>query len=145
MILSTAHTDARAAAVRLPALAASLALLASSDATRASLTFYGGTPPADGAAPAGDALATAQLTARAGVVDSGAFAIVLDAPIEAQVTGADPAAGTATTWARILTPAGDWWADVSVGVAGSGADVIVSSALLLQGGFVRVTEFVVEG
>lgn len=139
MILSTAHTAARAAAVRLPALAASLALLASSDATRASITFYGGTPPADGAAPAGDALATAQLTARAGVVDAEAFAIVLDTPIEAQVTGADPATGTATTWARILTPAGAWWADVSVSDGAGSGEIKLSSVLLMQGGFVRVT------
>lgn len=39
-------------------------------------------------------------------------------PIEGQVTGADPATGSIPLWARIYTPADDWWTDVTALVEG---------------------------
>lgn len=144
MDISTDHAAARLEACRVPALQASLALLASSTSDRARLVFYGGTKPAAGAAATG-ALATVNLSQRAGLVDASAKTLALDTPQEGQVDGADPTTGTAATWARIFTPGGNWWADLTVSDATGDGEIKLSSVLLLQGGFVRVTNAVVAG
>lgn len=143
--ISAAHAAAALEACRLPALQARLALLASSDTTRSMIAFYGGTMPANCGATSETALASAQLSQRAGVVDAGAITLVLDTPVEGQVVGAAPSTGTTATWARITTPAGAVWADMDVGDESSSAVVKMASTLLLQGAFVRVASVVVEG
>lgn len=143
--ISSAHAAAALEACRVPALQARLALLVSSDATRSKITFYGGTMPANCGETGETALAAAQLSQRAGVVDTDAVTLVLDTPVEGQVVGAEPTNGTNATWARITAPDGSVWADMDVGDEASGAAVKMASTLLLQGAFVRVASVVVEG
>lgn len=50
-----------------------------------------------------------------------------------------PATGTAS-WARIVDGAGAWVADLDVGVAGSGAAIVLNAVEIYQGGIVRITQ-----
>ncbi|MGB4467576.1 MAG: hypothetical protein WBI41_05935 [Azovibrio sp.] len=46
--ISAAHEAAVAEAIRIPALEARVAMLASADATRATIEYFGGTQPTEG-------------------------------------------------------------------------------------------------
>jgi len=102
------------------------------------------------------------LTAGAGVVvdetdeDVRSVRIEIDAPIEGQVTGADPATGSIPLWARFYRPNGDWWADVSCSVEGGDGELQlaatgtegeppVSVARLFQGAYARLSSVVIAG
>jgi len=126
MDISPAHEAARTEAARLPALNASLDLLVQPDPgqpERAIIELYGTTRPAAGDPPGGSPIVTIELEASAGTIDEPLIELALATPISAQITGADPATGTIPTWARIKTPAGDWWADASVTVEGEGGEL----------------------
>ena len=160
---STAHTAAVAEAIRAPALQARLDMLAQGEAAdHAQIDLYDGTQPDPGDTPTGDLLVSIALTATAGTVVDETVETVrsvrleLDAPIEGQVTGADPATGSIPTWGRILTPAGDWWADITVSVddgdgelqlaaTGAEGEPPVPVARLFNGAYARVSSFVIEG
>ncbi len=133
MNISAAHEAARAAAARLPALSASLALL-DSGTGQASIAFY------SGVAPAGDLLAMIPLVDTAGAVDEDNFRIVLSVPTEGPAT----ASGTAT-WAKILTSAGTEWGTVTVSDATGDGEIKLATADLVTGAFVRLTSAVVQG
>lgn len=160
---SPAHTAAVAAAVRAPALAARLAMLAQGAAlTPARIDLYATTRPVPGESAGADALVSINFTARAGVVTDVMVETVrsvnleIDTPIEGQVMGADPATGSIPLWARILSPTGDWWADVSVSVEGGDGEVQLTAtgqegdppvpvARLFSGAFARLSSFVIAG
>ena len=155
--ISTAHAEAVAAAIRLPALAARLALLVGGEVAQSSLAIYGdAVQPDPGATPPTAALAVLPMSERAGVVDEEAFQIVFDTPLEAQIVGADPAVGTVPTWARVSDPAGGWWADVTVSVTGGGGVIEMAAtveegeppapvARMYQGAMCRIFSFVFQG
>jgi len=109
------------------------------------IDFYPDPRPDPGDEPEGDLLASVQMTHAAGTVNAGLFQLQLAAPIEAQITGANPATGTTTTWARIIDGSGAWWADVSVSDGAGSGEIKVVSTLLLYGAYVRVTSFVFQG
>lgn len=164
MDISTAHQTARNEASRVPAQHASLALLVQADAQlpeRSMIHIYGGIRPTAGE-PAGDPLdpdppvVSVELTASAGTVNEETAQIILTTPIEGQITGADPVDGTIPTWGRIVTPAGDWWADASVSVTGAGGEIQIDMtgtegdpaepvARLFNGAFIRVSSAVFGG
>lgn len=126
MDLSPEHLAARLEAARVPALAASLALLQQTDpqpADRACIELYGTARPAAGDPPGGTPIVVMTLTASAGSVDEAAIELQLATPIAGQITGADPATGTIPLWARIKTPGGGWWSDASVTVEGEGGEI----------------------
>lgn len=133
MQLSTAHLAARAAAARLPALQASLALLDSSYG-RARIELL----------DAGSAvLAAAWLQDGAGTIDESAFQLVLAVPIE----GAIGLAGTPAS-ARVLDATGGLWAEgltVSDDAPESTGDIKLASTTLHVGHFVRITSAVIQG
>lgn len=155
MDISPQHAAAVIAACRIPALQARLALLQSADETRATLAFYGTAyPDPPGAAPGADPIVTLTLTATAGTLDAGLYQILLTTPLESQVTGADPALGSIPLWARMRTPAGDWWADLTVSVEGADGELqLVQTgteggqpvARLFNGAFARIASAVVQG
>ena len=160
---STAHTAAVAEAVRAPALQARLEMLEQGVATDpAQIDLYDGTQPDPGDTPTGDLLVSIPMTSTAGTVIDEIVETVrsvrleLDAPIEGQVTGADASTGSIPTWGRILTPAGDWWADITVSVeggtgelqlaaTGQEGDPLADVARLFNGAYARVSSFVIEG
>jgi len=156
MNVSTAHNDAVVAACRIPALNARLALLASADATRSTIAFFDNAQPADAdTAEGATAIVTIELTQAAGTVDEGNFQILLDTPIEEQVNGADPVDGSVPTWARIYTPDGSSWADVTVTVEGDGGEIQLvqtgvdggsnPEARLFNGAFARIASASIQG
>lgn len=160
---STAHTAAVAEAVRAPALHARLDTLAQgAEATPARIELFATTRPDPGEAAGGDPLVSIFLTAGVGEVTDETVEtvrtvqLVLDTPIEGQVDGADPATGSIPLWARMYSPAGDWWADVSVSVEGGAGEVQMAAtgqegepladvARLFNGAFARLSSFVIEG
>lgn len=158
MDISTDHDNARIAACRIPALQASLALLvaAAPEGPFATIALYGGTPPAPGGA-AGTPIATIPMTEAAGqVLGDPDYRLQIDAPIEAQVDGADPTTGTIPTWGRVSTPTGAWWADLSVTVEGEGGEIqlvatgqegdpLADVARLYNGAFARLSSIVFQG
>lgn len=103
-----------------------------------------------------DPIVALPLSAAAGAVDAGLFQIQLDVPVEAQITGADPAAGTIPLWARIADYTGAWWADATVSVVGDGGEIqldqtgtegspAVPVVRLFNGAFARLTSAVFQG
>ena len=160
---STAHTEAVAEAVRVPALNARLAMLDKGAAANpARLELFATSRPDPGELAGGDPLVSINLTNSAGAVTDAVVdevrrvRLVLDAPIEGQVTGADTDVGSIPTWGRFYTPAGDRWADVSVSVEGSSAELQLAAtgtegepaapvARLFNGAFARVSSFVIAG
>lgn len=152
---SPAHTAAVIAACRLPALEARLALLAGDATNRAKLTFFSGAYPGAVEPGGGDTpIVSIDLTARAGVIDEAEYRILIDTPIEAQVTGADPATGTIPGWAALHGPAGDWWGNLTVSVEGGSGEVQLvqtgeegGSPVVrwYNGGFARIALFAVQG
>jgi|26BtaG_2_1085354.scaffolds.fasta_scaffold21362_2 hypothetical protein len=159
MDISPAHQTAVEEATRVPALYARLELLRQTDTGstgRGSIALFGGTRPSPGGTPASGPLVTMLMTANAGTVDEQLYQIALDAPIEGQNTGADPDAGTIPTWARIYSPAGAWWADVSVSVEGAGGEIqMVATGTegdpaepvvrLFNGAFARLSSAIFQG
>lgn len=155
MDLSPTHESARLEAARIPALHASLGLLVQgTEPNPASIALFATTRPAAGGDPGGAALVTMPMTASAGVVDEEAYQIQLTTPIEGQILGADETDGSIPTWARIYTPAGDWWADASVSVQGgsgeiqmvpTGAEGGQPVVRLFNGAFARLTSAVFGG
>lgn len=159
MDISPAHQSAVEAATRVPALHARLALLQQADTGspgRGSVALFGGTRPAPGEAPGSSPVVTMLMTATAGTIDEQLVQLALDAPLEGQNTGADPDTGTIPTWARIYTPAGAWWADVSVSVEGGGGEIqMVATGTegnpatpvvrLFNGAFARLTSAIFQG
>ena len=143
MDISPAHAAARFEACRLPALQASLALLQSSGAARARILLYAGPKPDPGAATSAVPLVALTLSATAGAIDAENKRLTLDAD-EGQVANADPASGTAAVWARVLTPSGAWWADLTVSDAGGNGDIKMASTTLFNGAFVRLTSAIVQ-
>lgn len=158
MDISTAHENARITACRISALEASLALLAADPEgeDRSHIHLYGTTRPAPGGDPGGTPIVSIPMTAAAGVVDTDLYQLQVATPIEAQITGADASTGTIPLWARITTPSGDWWADLSVSVEGGGGEVqlvatgeegdpAVPVARLYNGAFARLESIIVQG
>ncbi len=159
MDISPAHQTAVEEATRVPALHARLSLLqqANDQSTdRGGIALFGGARPAPGEAPGSGPIVTMLMTANAGTVDEQLVQLALDAPLEGQNTGADPDTGTIPTWARIYTPAGAWWADVSVSVEGNGGEIqMVATGTegdpetpvvrLFNGAFARLTSAVFQG
>ena len=136
MDISPAHEAARAAAIRLPALQASLALLIE-DSQRARISLYADPPPtAPGDPPSSPAVVVIDLAATAGTIDAELYQLHLDTPVEGQITGADPVDGTPITWARVEDGRGDWWGDVTVSETGGAGAIQLDSTLLYQGAFV---------
>lgn len=146
MDISTKHDAARVEAARLPALNASLDLLIE-DTQRARIELYGAPIPTNPGDPPGSAplLATITLAATPGTVDDQALELQLDTPVEGQVTGADPSAGTDVAWARVIDGAGDWWADASVSLTGGGGEIQLDSLTAYNGAYIRLTSVVFEG
>lgn len=142
--ISAAHEAAVAEAIRIPALEARLAMLASADSSRATIEYFGGTQPTEGGSTAPTPIVTHDLTARAGVIDEALKQIVFDVPIETLIAGAD-VAGTTCTWARIKTPAGTWWADMPVTDEAGAGPIKLENTLLENGAFLRMTAAVVQG
>jgi hypothetical protein len=141
---SPKHSDARLEAQRLPALNASLALLAE-DTMRATIALYGTAKPTPGDPPGADPVATFTLGATAGTVDADLKQIQLAAPIEAQITGADPETGTEALWGRIFDGAGDWWGDATVSDESGDGEIKLQTTALLNGAFCRITSGVFQG
>lgn len=160
---SAAHTAFIYEAVRVPALQARLDMLGQGTAIDpARIDIYDGAQPGPGETPAGALLVSIALTATAGEITDETVEtvrtvqLVIDTPIEGQVIGADASLGSLPTWARILTPAGDWWADVTVSVEGGPGelelvqtgtedDPAVPVARLFNGAYARLTGFVIAG
>jgi len=145
MDLSTAHEAARTDACRLPALNASLGLLAQ-DTHLSKIELYSDpTPTSPGDAPTGDLVVTLTMTATAGTVDNELFQIQLDVPIESQITGADPTTGTTVTWARIYDGTGAWWADATVSDEAGVGEIKLQTTLLYNGAYCRLTSAIFQG
>lgn len=101
-------------------------------AAAASLRIYTGAAPAspETSAP-GTLLATVS------------FLTAVPAPVAGVLTLTAAGDTTVTTsgvagWARLTTGSGAALLDMSVGIAGSGAEVVVTTTQLFQGGFVHV-------
>jgi hypothetical protein len=145
MDLSTEHETARYDACRLPALNASLSLLAQ-DTQASKIELYSDpVPTAPGDAPTGDLVVTLTMTATAGTVDNALFQIQLDVPIEAQITGADPTTGTTVTWARVYGGDGTWWGDATVSDEAGAGEIKLQTTLLYNGAYCRLTSAIFQG
>lgn len=143
MILSTKHTDAVAAAIRVPALNARLALLAQ-NTTTAKIHLYPTPRDDSGTLPSAAPVVSIPMSATAGTVNAGTYQLTLDTPMEATIDGAGES-GTAVTWAYITDGAGDWWGNASVtNQAGSGEIKLVTTTLY-DGETARVTSAVISG
>lgn len=139
MDLSTAHTAARNAAARLPALQASFDLL-DSGASAPYVELYATTRPAPGGDPGGSPLVTVPMANPPGTVNSELFRIVLTAPIEGQIDVAG-----SPVWARIYDGAAAWWADASVSDEAGSGEIKLQSLDLQFGAFVRITSAIFQG
>lgn len=160
---STEHTNVVAEAIRAPAQQARLDMLAQGEAANpARLELFATEKSAPGGPAGADPVVRIDLSPTAGVVidemvdEVRSVRLELDAPIEGQVTGADPATGSIPLWGRFYTPAGDWWADVTCSVAGGGGELQLAStgnegdppvpvARLFNGAYARVSSFVITG
>lgn len=134
MILSPAHAAARAAAARIPALTASLALLTTGPETPV-IQIYTAPDP-----ETGTMLVSIPLATGVGSIDEATHRIHLTAPLEAQVVADGEAA-----CARILDASGAIWGDATVSdLAGDGEIKLVTTALS-TGAFARITEAYFQG
>jgi hypothetical protein len=131
MNISAAHQAARAAAARLPALQASMALL-DSGAGQAHIDIY----------DAADVLLVSIPVANGvGTIDTENIRLALTVPIEAQVT----TAGTAHH-AAIRDNTGAPWGDTITVSDTVGTGEVKLAAIVLQvGAFVRLTSAVFQG
>lgn len=145
MDISTKHANAVIAACRIPALQARLALL-DANTVNAQIDFYpAGAWSTPGDTPSASVVASIQLAATAGTVDTDLFQIQLTVPIEAQVDGADPVSGTEVALARVLDGDGDWWADLTVSDEAGSGEIKLVDTLLLNGEYARLASAVVQG
>lgn len=134
MIISPAHAAARAEAARLPALAASLALLTSGPQTPV-IGIYTAPDPATGTL-----LVAIPLAPGVGSIDEATHRINLTVPLEAQIVTDGEAA-----CARVIDASGAIWGDATVSdLAGEGAIKLVSTALV-TGAFARITSAYFQG
>lgn len=145
MDLSDKASDAQTAACRIPALTALLALLELQAPDLAHLDFYPAPRPDPGDTPAGSVVVAVELAATAGEVDTDLFQIQLTVPLEAQITGADPANGATVTWARLVDGDGDWFADVSVSDEAGSGEIKLQTTLLYNGAYCRLTSAIFQG
>ena len=145
MDIATTHSAARLLACRIPALQASLDLLALDTPGPARIDLYPDPRPDPGATPTGSVLVAIPLGATVGTIDTDLFQIQLTVPIEAQITGADPVTGTTATWARIVDGHGDWWGDASVSNEAGSGEIKLQTVLLYNGAFCRLTSAVFQG
>lgn len=145
MNLSTKASDAQTAACRIPALTALLALLELQNPDAAHLDFYPDPRPDPGDTPAGSVVVAVELAATAGAVDTDLFQLQLTAPLEEQITGADPATGTTVTWARVVDGDGDWFADLSVSDEAGSGEIKLQTTLLYNGAYCRITSAIFQG
>lgn len=145
MDISTKHSDARTAAVRIPALTASLALLNLENPDPAHIDFYSAPRPDPGATPTGDLVVSIDLAATAGSIDEGLYQLQWTVPLDGQITGADAGTGTEVTWARIVDGDGDWFADVSVSDTAGAGEIKLVTTLLYNGAYCRLTSGVFQG
>ena len=166
MDISPEHAAFVHQACQIPALYARLELLAQPNLMapeRSQIAFYasakptpgepaGGEPPG-GEPPGGEPIVTLNLTRAAGSVNEGTAQLVLNTPVEAQITGADPA-GSIPLWARITTWNGIWWGDATVTHDGGGGDIEVLRTGIedgqpvvrwYQGAYVRLAVFTISG
>jgi hypothetical protein len=156
MDISPQHAAFVHEACQIPALYARLELLAQPDLMapeRSQIAFYASAKPVPGEPPGIDPIVTLNLTRAAGSVNEGAKQLVLNTPVEAQITGADPA-GSIPLWARITTWNGLWWGDATVTHDGGGGDIEVLRTGLedgqpvvrwYQGAYVRLAAFTISG
>lgn len=146
MDISTKLANAQAAAARIPVLNACLTLLEVQDPDPARIEFYSDPAPSTpGDPPTGDLVVTLPLNSSAGSVDTDLFQVQLTVPIEGQITGADPALGTAVTWARIVDGEGDWFADVSVSDEAGSGEIKLQTTTLYNGAYCRLTSAILQG
>ena len=145
MDISPKHAAAVIDACRIPALQARLELLDRNNPGPAHLDFYPDPRPDPGATPTGSVVVSLDLAATAGVVDTDLFQIQLTVPLEAQITGADPATGTTVTWARLVDGDGDWFADLSVSDEAGSGETKLQTTLLYNGAYCRLTSAVFQG
>lgn len=154
MDISTAHAAAVVAAIRIPALQARLDLLVGDAENRARIEFHGGEYPEPAGAGTPTPIVVLNLSAGAGYIDELEFRLVISTPLEAQITGADPANGTIPTWARYFTPAGAWFGDATVSVTGGGGEIQLPQTGVeggnpvvrwYNGAFARITSAYIQG
>ena len=100
-----------------------------------SIKFYAGTRPATGGALSGNTLLATLAFSYPSAANAASGVLTFSAITDDTSADAD---GTAL-WARIADSNGTFVADVSVGEAGSGADIIVNTANFVTGGVVTVT------
>lgn len=100
---------------------------------RAKLRLYDGERPLVTAEPevGSNLISEVTLTDPAGAVAAGTLTLTADGAGDVLVTGT-------ATWARVINGDGATAFDMSAGVTGSGADCIVSDAVLYQGGVVTI-------
>lgn len=95
--------------------------------------------------PAPPSVVTMTMAAGVGTVDEALFQIQFAAPIEAQVTGADPSTGTVVTWAAIYDGDGALWGYGTVSNEAGSGNFKLQTTTLLQGSFARLTSLTVQG
>lgn len=136
MILSPAHTAARAAAARLPALQASFNALVAAP-TPAEIRFYDNADPdAVGAA----VIATVTLADAVGAVDEATYRINPTVPREGQV-----ATTAAALSARVFDGTGAWWGDATVSDTAGAGEIKLQDVSLVVGSVARITAAYFQG
>ena len=93
----------------------------------AKIVIYGGTRPANGAAPGSSSLATITLTKPCGSITSGVLNLTKSSTPLVSNTGV-------ATWVRVVNGNGDHAFDCDASAAGGGAEVILSQTILYAGG-----------
>ena len=158
---SQEHTSAVYEAVRVPAMEARLQMLMQgSHEIPSSIEIYGCTRPVPGEAPEEPPIVSIDLREEAGAVEDEIENSVrkvrlrITTPIEKRVQDIGDPEGAEPSWARIKTPTGDWWADISVSVEGEGGELQLEQtgtengqpiAKLFDNSFARISNFVIEG
>lgn len=141
MNISEDHEDFVLEAVRAPAAAASLFLLDKGEAANpATIELYDD--------PLDPPLVVIPMTARAGVVTDEVIEevryvrIVIDTPIEGQVTGAASETGSVPTLAVFKMPDGEIWGDCTVSDTAGSGELQMESDTLFNGAFARINSAV---
>ncbi len=125
--LSNDHAEERLQACRLPAMQATLDRLTGAGEVVSTIVLYDNETPT---APAAVALVSIPLTAAVGTINvyntdpqNPTITLVVTAPREALVTGADPSTGTGPLGATVFDPAGVRVMDLTVSLTGAGGEV----------------------
>lgn len=122
-------------ACREAALAGRLALIDSGTGT-AAVRFYEGTRPANAdTVPSSAMLAQVPLQSPAGTILNAQLTLLFAGTGMVTQTGSP-------TWARVVSRNGDSVFDMDVGLAGSGAECIITDAIIYSGGLVGITSAV---